>query len=75
MDDPELQKFHFQQVEGMVLPTFIAGLIGNAGQQVNFKLHYDLDEALQIAVTVFEVEAQGRKKKWNFLFQLGKAEC
>lgn len=69
MDDPELLKFQFQHAEGMLLSTFIAGLIGNAGQQVRFKLPQTLDVALQIAVTVFEAEAQ---KKLNFLLQSGK---
>jgi hypothetical protein len=67
VEDPELQKFHFQQVEGMLLSTFIAGLIGNAGQQVRFKLPQTLDEVLQIADTTFEMEAQ--EKKMKFLIQ------
>jgi hypothetical protein len=59
VDDPESQKLHFQQMEGMLLSTVIAGLIGNAGQQVRFKLPQTLDEAVQIAITVFEAEVQG----------------
>lgn len=62
MDDTELQKFNFQQVEGMLLITVIAGLIGNAGQQVRFKLPQTLDEDLQIAIMVFEAEVQKKKE-------------
>jgi len=59
VDDPKLQKFHFQQVEGMVLSTVIAGLIEIARQQIRFKLTQTLDEALQIEITVFEAEVRG----------------
>jgi hypothetical protein len=62
VDDPELQKFQFQQVERMSFSTFFAELIGNAGQRVRFKLSQTLDEALRIAVTVFEAEAQEIRK-------------
>ena len=63
VDNPELQKFHFQQAERMLLSTFIAGLIGNAGQQVRFKLPQTLEEALQVAVVVFEAEAQEKRNE------------
>jgi hypothetical protein len=57
VDNPELQKFHFQQVERMLVFTFIAGLIGSAGQQVKIKLPQMLDVAPQIAVVLVEAEA------------------
>jgi hypothetical protein len=56
--DPELQKYHFQQAEIMLLSTFIAGLIEKAGQCVRFKLTQTLDKTLQIAHAIFEAEAQ-----------------
>jgi len=62
-DNPELHKFHFQQAERMLLFTFIAGLIGNAGQQMRIKLPQLLDVALQIAVTVFEAEALEKRNE------------
>jgi hypothetical protein len=46
VDDPELQNFHFQQAERMLLSTFIAGLIEKFGQYVRFKLHQTLHKAL-----------------------------
>jgi uncharacterized protein YfaA (DUF2138 family) len=62
LDNPELQKFHFQHAERMLLFTFIAGLIGNAGQQMKIKLPQMLDVAPQIALTLVEAEPQGEKK-------------
>jgi hypothetical protein len=50
----------------MLLSTFIAGLIGHAGQQVRFKLPQTLDEALQIAVVVFEADAQEKRNETLF---------
>jgi len=74
VDDPELQKNHFQKVEGMLLSTFIAGLIGNAGQQVSFKLPHTFDKALQIVITVFEAEAQEENKKKAMKFLIPTRE-
>jgi len=45
----------------MLLPTFIAGMSGNPGQQVRFQMPATADEALQIAITVFEAEAQEKR--------------
>jgi hypothetical protein len=63
VDNPELQKFHFQQAERMLLSTFIAGLIENAGQQVRLKSPQTLEEALQVAVVVYEAEAQEKRNE------------
>lgn len=63
VENPELRKFHLQQAERMLLSTFIAGLTGNAGQQVRFKLPQTLEEALRIAVVVFEAEAQEKRNE------------
>jgi hypothetical protein len=63
VDDPELQEFHFQLAERMLLSTLIAGLIGNAGQQVRFKLPQTLEVALPVAVTEFEAEAQEKRNE------------
>jgi hypothetical protein len=56
----------------MSLLTFIAGLIANAGQQVRIKLPQTLDVALQIAVMVFEAEAQ---EKRNETFYANLEKC
>jgi hypothetical protein len=45
----------------MLLSTFIAGLAGNPGQQVKFQMPPTVDQALQIAITVFEAEAQEKR--------------
>jgi hypothetical protein len=63
VDDPELQKIHFQQAEIMLLSKIIAGLIGHAGQQVRFKLPHTPEEALQIAVVVFEADAHEKRNE------------
>jgi hypothetical protein len=55
VDDPLLQAFHYEQAERMILSTFIAGLLGNRGQQVLFRMARTV-EAVQIVVTVFEAE-------------------
>jgi hypothetical protein len=72
VDNPELQKFHFQQGERMLLFTFNTGLIGNAGQQVRTKLPQMLDVALQIAVMIFEAEAE---EKRNETFYANSEKC
>ena len=46
----------------MLLSTFIAGLLGSPGQQLRFQMPATVDKALQIAVTVFEAEAQEKRK-------------
>ena len=61
IEDPLLQKFHYDQVQRMLLSTFIAGLSGNPGSQVRFQMPVTVDLALQIAITVFESEAQEKR--------------
>jgi len=65
VEDPLLKKFHYDQAQRMLLSTFIAGVSGNPGQQLRFQMPATVGEALHIAVTAFEVEAQ---KKRNFAF-------
>ena len=58
VDDPLLQKFHYDQAQRTLLSSFTAGLGGNAGQKVRFKMPATVDQALQIAISVFESEVQ-----------------
>jgi hypothetical protein len=60
VDDPALQQCHYEQAQ---LASFISGLIGNPGQQIRFRMPQTLEEALQIAVTVHEAEAQERRNE------------
>jgi len=60
-EDPLLQKFHYDQAQRMLLSTFIAGLSGNPGQQVGFQMPVTVEQALQIAITVFDAEAQEKR--------------
>jgi len=61
VEDPLLQKFHYDQAQRMLLSTFIAGLVGNPGQMCRFQSPATVDLALQIATTVFEAEAQEKR--------------
>jgi len=51
------------------LLTFIVRLSGNPGQQVRFQMPATVDQALHIAVTVFEAEAQEKKLDFFFKFR------
>jgi hypothetical protein len=66
VDDPQLQKFHYDQANRMILSTFISGLTGNPGQQVRFKMPKSVEGAVQIAVTVYEAEKQERRNQAFF---------
>lgn len=66
VDDPQLQRFHYDQADRMILSTFISGLIGNPGQQVRFRMPKSVEEAVQIAVTVYEAEKQERRNQAFF---------
>jgi len=61
VEDPLLQKFHYDQAERMLLSTFLAGCTGNSGQQLRFQMPETVDKALQIAITVSEAEAQEKR--------------
>jgi hypothetical protein len=45
----------------MFLSTFIAGLSGNPGQHVRIKLPATVNQALHIAITVFEAGVQEKR--------------
>jgi hypothetical protein len=66
VEDPVLQKFHYDQAQRMLLSTFIAGLVGNPGQMCRFQMPATVDLALQIATTVFEAEAQEKRNSAFF---------
>jgi hypothetical protein len=67
VEDPILQKVHYDQAERMLLAAYIAGLTGNPGQQVRFRMPGTIEEAVQIAMTVHESE---REEKINASFYL-----
>jgi len=61
VEDHLLPNFNYDQAVRMLLSTFIAGLSGNPGRQVRFEMLATVDEALQIAITGFEAEAQEKR--------------
>jgi hypothetical protein len=61
VEDPALQKFYYDQAQRTILSTFIAGSSGNPGKQLRFQMLSTVEHALQIAVTVFEAEAQDKR--------------
>jgi hypothetical protein len=61
--DPTVQKLHYDLADRMLLAAFISGLTGNTGQQVRFRMPRSLEEALQIAVTVHEAEAEEKRRE------------
>jgi hypothetical protein len=73
VDDPVLQVFHYEQAERMILSTFISVLLGSPGQQLRFRMSTTVEEAVQIAVTVFEAEKQERRNQ-TFFSSVNKSE-
>jgi hypothetical protein len=63
VQDPQLEKFHYDQAKRMLLSTYIAGLIGNPGQQAHFGMPRNFDEAVRIAVTLYESEKRERSNQ------------
>ena len=56
--DPLLQQAYNQQAEQLLLSAYTKGLTGTAGRQVRFSSPETSEEALRIAVTVFQAELQ-----------------
>jgi hypothetical protein len=61
VEESSFKKFHYDQAQRMLLSTFIAGLLGSSGLMVRFQMPATVDHALQIAITVFEAEAQDKR--------------
>jgi hypothetical protein len=65
VDDPVEQRVHNETAERMLLSDFITGLTGAAGRQVRYSNPGTLEQPLQIALSVQEVE---RQEKFNESF-------
>jgi hypothetical protein len=63
VDDPVLQKFHYEQAERMLLASFSSGLTGMPGRQVRYARPSSMTEALQIAIFVHQAEAQEQRNE------------
>jgi len=64
-DDPVAQRVHRENVERMLLASYVAGLIGVPGKQVRYASPVSVEEAIRIAVSVQEAE---RQEKFNNSF-------
>ena len=62
IEDPLFQNFHNDKAERMLMSTFIAG------QQFRFQMPVTVDQAIQIAITVFEAEGQ-EERNLVFFFE------
>ena len=77
VDDPELQKFHYEHAETMLFASFTSGLTGTPGRQVRFSLPKNMEEALRIAVTVKQAELRERRNETFYVDEVqesGKAD-
>jgi hypothetical protein len=59
-DNPLAQRVHHENVERMLLATFISGLTGTPGTQVRYANPQTLGQALKIALSDQEAENQER---------------
>jgi hypothetical protein len=69
VEEPAFQKCHYDQAQRILLSTFIAGSSGNSGQRLRFQMPATVEQTLQIAVTVFQTEAQEKRYLTYFLFK------
>ena len=77
VDDPALQKLHYEHAERMLLASFTSGLTGTSGRQVRFSLPKNMEEALRISVTVQQAELQERRNETFYVDEVqerGKAD-
>ena len=63
VEDAALQKLHYEQADRMLLASFTSGLAGTPGRQVRYSMPQIMDEALKIAITVNQAEAQERRNE------------
>jgi hypothetical protein len=61
VEDPVQQKWHYEQVERMLLASFTSGLLGEVGKFTRFNLPANMSEALKIATTVNQAQIQERR--------------
>ena len=77
VDDPALQKLHYEHAERMLLASFTSGFIGTPWRDVRFSSPKNMQEALRIAVTVQQVELQERRNETFYVDEVqerGKAD-
>ena len=59
-DDPVAQRVHHENVERMLLASFLTGLEGTPGKQTRYANPQTVGEALKIALSMKEAEKQER---------------
>jgi hypothetical protein len=58
VEDPVQQKWHYEQVERMLLASFISGLGREVGKFTRFNLPTNMNDALKIATTVNQAQTE-----------------
>jgi hypothetical protein len=59
--DPKIQKIHSEQIDKMMLASYTNGLKGNPGKHVRISIPSTMEEGVELATTVEQVEAQERR--------------
>ena len=72
VEDPVVQKIHYDQADRMLLASFISGLTGAAGTQTRYEMPSNLDEAIKLATTVNQAEIQGVESECFYVDEAGR---
>jgi len=63
VDDPVVQRIHYENADRMLLASFVAGLTGIPGRQVSFSNPESLDQCLKTVLSVKEAEKQEKLRE------------
>ena len=72
VEDPVVQKLHYDQADRMLLASFISGLLGPAGRQSRYAMTNNLDDAIKLATTVNQAEIQERRNESFYVDEAGR---
>jgi len=72
VEDPAVQKLHYDQADRMLLASFISGLWGPAGREVRYTMPSKLDDAIKLATTVNKAEIQERRNESFYVNEEGR---
>jgi hypothetical protein len=72
VEDPVVQKIHYDEADRMLLASFISGLWGPAGREVRYAMPPNLDDAIKLATTVNQAEIQERRNESFYVDEAGR---